>query len=259
MTSAATAKPKLPIPAERDQRVVGPAPNGWAHDPLTAFLDGYRGNQLSTFVNMPNEVRDLVRIDGLFRRLLDGAMNLRPFFPANFALRAHSAYLAAAGAVMAGQIYEAQALLRLCLEHSAYGFYIGGDKKLWELWQARSDSQAAKQAAKDKFTHNKVRNHIKAASPTMGDQFARLYEQLIDFGAHPNEQGFAINSSVVRDGDDVHFYTIYLQEGGIPMDHGLKTAARVGLWALHILQMIYPERFELLGIRAELEEMRGQF
>jgi len=101
------------------------APDGWGRDPLTEYLDAFRANQLATFANKRSAIVDLTTIDKMFRTLIDGAMNPKPFLPMSFLQRAHSAFLAAAGAVMAGQIYEAQALLRVCLEQGAYAFYIG--------------------------------------------------------------------------------------------------------------------------------------
>lgn len=234
-------------------------PNGWGKDSLTGYLDEYRGNQFATFDNKRAAVAGLVRIDGLFKRSLDGAINPRPFVPMSFMLRAHSAYRAAAGAVMAGQLYEAQALLRLCLEHGAYGFYIGDDRDRWQRWMNRNDSEAAKKAVRDEFTHNKIKKHVAAAAPKLSRQFELLYERLIDFGAHPNEQGFSINTAIRKDGENIHFDTIYLQGDGLPLDLGLKTTGQVGLWVLHVMQLIYKERFELLGIRADLEEARKDY
>ncbi|MER9064853.1 hypothetical protein [Mesorhizobium sp. M0698] len=235
------------------------SPDGWGQDSLTDYFDSFRGNQFATFDNKRPAVADLIRIDGLFVRFLHGATNPRPFVPMTFMLRAHAAYRAAAGAVLAGQLYEAQAMLRLCLEHAAYGFYIGADKVRWQRWMNRNDSAAAKHAVRDDFTHNRIRKHIKAAAATIGGQFERLYETLIDFGAHPNEQGFSINSAIRKDGENVHFDTIYLQADGMPLDMGLKMTGQVGLWALHIMQLIYAERFELQGIRADIEEIRTRF
>lgn len=241
---------------------VGPPvrpPDGWGQDSLTDYLDDFWGNQFATFDNKRAAVADLIRIDGLFKRFLDGAINPRPFVPMGFMLRAHSAYRAAAGAVMAGQLYEAQALLRLCLEHGAYGFYIGADRERWERWMHRNDSEATKKVVRDEFTHNKIKKHVSAAATKLGGQFELLYEKLIDFGAHPNEQGFSMNSAMRRDGENVHFDTIYLQADGLPLDLGLKMTGQVGLWVLHVMQLIYRERFELQGVRADLEEIRTRF
>jgi hypothetical protein len=234
-------------------------PTGWGKDPLTSYFDEFRGNQYGTFANKQAAVGDLIRIDGLFKRFLDGAINPRPLLPMGFLLRAHSAYRAGANAVMAGQLYEAQAMLRLCIEHGAYGFYIGADDERWKRWMTRNDSPAAKQAVRDEFSHGKIKKHIQAVSAKMGSQFETLYEMLIDFGAHPNEQGFSMSSAIRRVDGNVHFDTIYLHGDGVPLDLALKSLGQVGLWVLHIAQLIYVAKFRLLGIEIELEEIRRRY
>lgn len=232
------------------------SPLGWGDDSLTRHLDDFASNQLATFVHKPKQIKDLIKIDALFERFLMGAVNPRPFMPMSFFLRAHSACRAATGSVMAGQLYEAQALLRLCLELGAYGFYIGPDKRRWERWMCRNDSPVTKQAVRKEFTHAKVKIHIQAASSNLGNLYERLYDGLIDFGAHPNEQGFSLSSEIRRTDGSVHFDTIYLHGDGLPMELGIKTCAHVGIWVLHIAQILYPERFQVLSIKEELEELR---
>ncbi|UVK39950.1 hypothetical protein LHFGNBLO_001365 [Mesorhizobium sp. AR10] len=234
-------------------------PQGWGDDALTEYLDEYRGNQYATFNNKRAAVADLIKIDALFKQLLDGPVNPRPMAPMGFFMRAHSAYRAAAGAVMAGQLYEAQGLLRLCLEHGAYGFYIGSDNARWTRWLTRSDSEAAKKVVRNEFTESKIRKQIAATSAKLAQHFGTLYETLIDFGAHPNEQGFSLSTSIRRVDGNVHLDTIYLHGDGLPLDLALKTTAQVGLWVLHIAQLLYAARFKLLGIETELAALRQRY
>jgi len=204
-------------------------------------------------------VRDLIHIDALFERLLKGAINPRPFYPMNFMLRAHSAYRAGIGAVMGGQLYESQALLRLCLEHAAYGFYIGADKDRMERWLRRGDSDATRKAVRKEFHNDKIRAHIEGQAPVLCRQYDYLYSQLIELGAHPNEQGYSLHSTITKEGGDTQFNALYLQGDGLNLDLSIRTAAQVGLWPLLVMQLLYRERYELLGIREELEELRKRF
>ena len=123
-----------------DIRDDAPPPSGWGQDHLTQYLDSYRDNQHATFANKRSEVIDLITIDQMFRTLLDGPRDPKPFIPMDFLRRAHAAYLAATGAIMAGQVYPAQALLRSSLEHGAYAHYINDDLPRWERWMSRHDS-----------------------------------------------------------------------------------------------------------------------
>lgn len=235
------------------------SPPGWGGDTLTNYLKACRTNQFATYANKGSAMADLIQIDGMFDRF-SGAINPRPMYPMGFLLRAHSAFRTGVSAVMSGQLFESQALLRLCLEHAAYGFYIGADKERMERWLRRGDSEATRKAVRKEFHNDKIREHIQAAAPTMRDQFDHLYDQLIEFGAHPNEKGYSLNTTIERnEAGDANIQTVYLQGDGMQLDLGLKVAGQIGLWALHLMQLLYRERFELLGIRADLEEVRTRF
>lgn len=151
-----------------------PSPDGWGQDPLTQYLDDARGNQFATFANKRSEVIDLIAIDGMFRKLLEDAVNPRPLLPMGFLLRAHSAYLAAAGACMAGQLYELQPLLRAGLEQAGYGHFIGNDQARWERWMNRHDNDDTLKAVRREFTHRAVAEHLRSADASLGSIYTRL-------------------------------------------------------------------------------------
>lgn len=235
------------------------SPAQWGTDTLTHYLEAYRANQFATFANKRSVMADLIKIDGMFDRFR-GTINPRPVYPMGFMLRAHSAFRAGVGAIMGGQFFESQALLRLCLEHAAYGFYIGADRGRMERWLRRGDSEDNRTAMRKEFHNDKIKDHLQAAAPVMREQFDRHYRQLIEFGAHPNEMGYSLNMTIERtDAGDAIIQTVYLQSDGVQLDIGLKVAGQIGLWALHLMQLLYRERFELLGIRAELEGLRTRF
>jgi hypothetical protein len=234
-------------------------PNGWANDALTVYLDGCQSNQLAAFANKGQAVRDLIQIDALFERLLRGAINPRPINPMLFMLRAHSAYRAGVSVLMAGQLYESQAVLRLCLEHAAYGHFIGADNARMERWLRRGETNQNRNAVRREFHSDKLKAHFHKHSKALGDTLEQLTSKLIEFGAHPNEAGYSANLSVVRDVKQVHFNAMYLQ-GDVPqLDYSMKIAGQVGLWALLAMQTLYAERYELLGIREELDQLTRGF
>lgn len=236
-----------------------PAPEGWGDDTLTSYLEDYRNNQFATFVGKEAEVGDLTAIDGMLTKLLLNARDPKPFVPMTFLLRSHSAYRAAAGAVMAGQLFEAQALLRLCLEHAAYGHYIGGDNAMWERWMRRHDSDDHRKAVRNEFAGAKVEKKLEAADPSIAKAYKTLYERLIDFGAHPNEKGFSMSSNIRRENGDVHIEAIYLHSDGLPLDLALKTTAQVGIAVLRIGQILYPSRFKDFGLDTDLDGIKKRY
>lgn len=236
------------------------SPKGWGADIFTEYLEAYRANQFATFANKRAAMADLIAIDAMFNRFLNGGINPRPLYPMGFMLRAHSAFRAGLGAVMAGQIFESQALLRLCLEHAAYGFYIGADTDRMERWLRRCDSDDNRRAVRKEFRNENIKAYIEISSLVMREQFDHHYNQLIEFGAHPNEMGYSLNTTMQRnDAGDTTVQTVYLQGDSMQLDNGLNVAGQIGLWALHLMQLLYRERFELLGIRADLEDVRTRF
>ena len=232
-----------------------PPPPNWGLDDITQYLDNYQQNQFATFANKES-FAPLKKIDKCFRKVLDKPINPRPWFPLQFLHRSHSAYLAACGLAMAGHTVEVNALLRLCLESSAYGFYINKDVKRAELWLRRHDGIEEKKKVRNEFKQIKIEEHIVSEAPILANIFKTLYERTIDYGAHPNERGFSINTKINEGEESTEFLQIYLQGDGLQLDLALKTTAQVGVWALSIFQLVYPEKWELLGIKHELIELK---
>ncbi|RVP48139.1 hypothetical protein [Sinorhizobium medicae] len=237
-----SSRPKMPPP-------------GWAQDTLSSYLEEWRGNQWATFHNKRPEMSDFIVIDGLFDRLLNGAKDPKPMMPMTFLLRAHSAYRAAVSMVLGGQLYEAQALLRLCLEHASYGFFIGGDKARWIRWMKRNDSASAKDKVRKEFTPGAIMHALRKADAGIAGNFEFLYERLIDFGAHPNEAGFSMSTLLTKKPGETHISAVYLHGEGVPLDFALKTTAQVALCVLQVAYLIYPARMDLSGIRHDLDQI----
>ncbi|MDH2091486.1 hypothetical protein N5K21_22400 [Rhizobium pusense] len=235
------------------------APEGWGDNTLTSYLEDYRNNQFATFVGKETEVADLTAIDRMLTKMLLNVRDPKPFVPMTFLLRSHSAYRAAAGAVMAGQLFEAQALLRLCLEHAAYGHYLGGDNALWERWMRRHDSDDHRKAVRKEFTAANVEKKLQAADTSLAAAYQTLYERLIDFGAHPNEKGFSMSSNIRRENRDVHIEAVYLHGDGLPLSLALKTTAQVGIAVLRIGQILYPSRFKDLNLDSDLDGIKKRY
>ena len=156
-------------------------PTGWAKDHLTRYLDTYRHNQFATFHQHPSAKR-IIRLDDIFVRILDRPINPRPMLPMTLMLRAHSIWRAAAGAAMAGQVYETNASLRASIEVSAYGVYIGDNVARYELWMARHDLAAAKANVLDQFRPRKIVRHMESTSKPIAADYEALYEETIDQG-----------------------------------------------------------------------------
>jgi hypothetical protein len=214
-----------------------PPPN-WGLNPLTAALDEARENQYATFHNKPI-VRDVVAIDRTLWGLLVGHIDPRPMMPMNFLLRAHSSFRAAASCAMSGQVYETTVLQRAALESAAYGLFVGDDNERGARWLNRNTSNSAKERVRTEFGFGNLRRYFESKHPGVAEAFDTIYEMLIDFGAHPNEGGFSINTSLRKEGDLSIMDTIYLHEDGMPLDFGLRNLVHVGLWIIMTFRELY--------------------
>lgn len=232
-----------------------PPPPGWAADSLTKFIETAHRNRFATFHKKKDWSNRLVKLDGCFMRVAKDWLNPRHPLTPLFFLRCHSAYRAACEHAMAGQVTETFPQIRVCLEYAGYALHIHKNSGLAEMWLRRHDDEAGKKAVRNEFKVSNVRATIEKANRNTAKVFDELYERAIDFGGHPNERSITGSLSVIDLGDRKSYNSIYLHGDGLPLVHTLKTTAQTGVCALEILQGAFPERFELLGVRANLMEL----
>jgi hypothetical protein len=232
------------------------SPRGWGTDELTKLLDAARTNAYATFHNLPEEYRVLSAIDVAFRKAIDSLLNTEDWFAAFFLLKAHSSYFAGVRLSLGGQVSEAYACLRTCLENSLYGFYLSKNPGSTETWLCRHDSDAAKKKVKDEFKIRTLLNTLKTADSAEGNGTEVLYERTIDYGAHPNERALMQTLKMDKTADTVEFQVVYLTGDTPSLRLVLRTCAQVGVCALGIFRLIYRERFDLVGLSETLVTLR---
>src|SRR5262245_42864400 len=95
------------------------SPPGWAKDNLTAAIDGARHNQYATFANKRVAYRLMQEVDDCMHRAGSNMLNPQEMLTPVFLYRCHSAFRAACGLAMGGQVVEAFPIVRTCLENAA--------------------------------------------------------------------------------------------------------------------------------------------
>jgi hypothetical protein len=231
-------------------------PDGWAQDPLSAFIETARQNTFATFVKMRGAFDRLRDIDRLFVRAtenLHGFQGEDDLLPAALLLRAHGAYRGACRFALSGQSAEAYPVLRACLEDSLYAFFLRTYPTKAETWLRRSDDAASKRKVKDEFKVTPMLALLEEADAATGRAVRTLYDQTVDFGAHPNELMLTSNSRMETTGDTHQLAVAYLAGGTPAMAVCLKTTAQVGVASLRTFRLIFRARFDLLDISAALE------
>lgn len=231
-------------------------PPYWGADGLTDFLDLARNNQFATFVHKPDWYRRLSAIDACFATASRDWTNPQSEVAALLLIRTHGAYRAACGAALSGQAVETFVLLRAALEAAGYALHIQRDPALAGLWLKRHDSDADLRAAKKAFEVGSVRRTIQTADRAGSKVFDELYQRTIDHGAHPNLFSILGNANCNQSDRGSDLRHILLHGDGLALDHGLKSTAQAGICCLEVLQCAFAARFELLGLRYRLLDLR---
>jgi hypothetical protein len=174
--------------------------------------------------------------------------------------RTHAAFLAAIRLGMSGQVVEAHPALRAVIEDIWYALHLAKDPinnppSRAMIWLRRNDNQAAKTQCKNEFFVANVRATHAALDPTTATALQALYEWTIERGAHPNPQGVLAAMSRTEAGQRLTYDVAILTDNPILVVATLKTAVEVAVCALKIFRLIFPERFTIMGLDAEIETL----
>ena len=237
------------------QKPLVPPPN-WQADELTRFLETAHQNRWATFANKPIAKR-LIALDACFDKAEKGLINPQHKVAALLLLRTHASYRAGCEHAMAGQVVETFIMIRACLESAGYALHMAKTPGADIVWLNRHEDEASLKAARKLIEIGNVRATILACNQKAAGVFDTLYQTAIDFGAHPNERAVTGSLNIERGKDHAEMQQLFLHGDGPQMDHALISMARAGLCALEMLQDVFKERFELLGIRGELLSLRA--
>ncbi len=238
--------------------VTRPVPLNWGQDALTNFFEAAASNVVANFVHASPEMQLVQRVDTLLLRIASNMIEPKNSLVALLLLRAHAAYRAAATIAASGMPTDAYPLLRSVIETAGYALLIHRNRALGEVWLRRNDGVPEKHAARNAFTPRAIKDALEQLDRGLLNAFDTLYEYAIDFGAHPNEKSLTANLSMTEDGKTKHYKVQYLHGNTIFAKGGLKNTARAGLFALFAFQHTMAARFEILGLKADMNALRGQ-
>jgi hypothetical protein len=224
-------------------------PEGWEGSSLGQFFETLFSNTVASYHNLKVERSKLEAVDNIFDTLLKDFIDPEHFLPALLTLRSIGAYRVASLLSMTAPI-DAYASMRSCLEYAGYAHFIMTKPESGEVWLNREDNEASRKKVCDTFTAKAVLKAIKAADEKLGGTYGYLYDWTISHGAHPNERALTNSLEIVEDPGQrqTHMRVVLLPEGGPPMKDAMKTCAQVGIAALKISALVFPKRFEELGL-----------
>src|SRR5208337_3121431 len=224
---------------------------------LQKFFDMVHSNQQANRVNFAPWYAIIEKIDDCFVRAGKNLVNPKPVMTADLLLRCQYAFKTAAGMALGGQVVEVFAMLRSTLEYAGYCLTIYETPALESAFIRRHMSTNEMKAQKHAFKISAVRTAIGRYDAKLAEFFDELYQRSIDFGGHPNPQGSF--SAIVLDerGGETGMTTLAISDDPKVIAHALKSTAQVGLTALHVRQHVFRAKFELLGIRQDIDALKN--
>ena len=231
-------------------------PRGWSADSLSDFLESAYRNRFASLVNKNDWFQRLTRLDGCFVRIGKNWINPSNILTPHLFVRCHSAYRAACEHALAGQVAETFPLVRACLEYAGYALHIHATPSVGITWLERHKDEATLKAVKTEFKISNIRATIEKTNRHAAKRFDELYQRAIDFGGHANERAATGSCVIKKRNGSREYQQIYLHGDDLSLDHALKTTANTGACALEIFQEVFGPRFEILGVRAEMLELR---
>jgi hypothetical protein len=230
---------------------------------LDRFLDVVHNNQLANRARFPDQYRIIQRVDHCFVTAGQHLSYQKPVLVGPLFLRSQYAYKTAAGMTLAGQVAESFVITRSCLEYAGYALAIFADPRFEntpsreEVFVNRNVDEASLKAQKAEFLVSKIRGMIAVFDEKLAANFKLLYDRSIDYGGHPNPYGLLTGMNMeTKDEQLTSITTLALTDDPIITMFAMKSVAQVGLTALRIFEHMCEAKFELLGIRAEMDALR---
>lgn len=229
----------------------------WGDTGLSQFLDRIHANQQANSVNFAGPYTVIEKIDGCFAKAGKNLIKPQPVMCGVFLLRSHYAFRTATGLALSGQVVEAFVMIRSVLEYAGYGLTIFADPTLERVFTDRHLGADEMKRQKEAFKISAVRATVEGFDKKLATVFNDLYQRSIDFGGHPNPHGmFSAMSLDAKDEELAGLTTYAISSDPTAITHALKSVAQAGMMGLMIAQHVFRAKFELLGIRDEIDELR---
>jgi hypothetical protein len=227
-------------------------------DNLIPFLELVASNQKANIANFPTAYNLIRRVNICLSIAGKNLVDPKPIMAGLLFLRCQYSYKAAAGMALSGQVVETFVMMRSCLEYAGYALVIFHDQTLESIFMSRHVSAQDMQVQKQKFRISEVKKVIASFDAKLANIFNNLYERSIDFGGHPNPHAAMSTVEMPDDALNQSFMAVALSADAKVLLHAMKSVSQVGLTTLFIFQHIFKAKFELLGIRTEMDRLKRE-
>lgn len=232
----------------------GNTPSFWGKDSLTELLEKAQQSTYATYINYGLIYRRFTDIyDTLLRISRTLTINDNNVMQVFFLHRTCSAFVAAVRLSSSGQVPETYPELRSALEYSLYAFHISKNVPAAFTWLARHDDKKSKSTCQQEFRIGPIMTELEHQNSDVGQRTRKLYEDCIDYGAHPNER--AVLQSIKSTASS--FQIIFLESGeSDAMKLALIQTARIGVSCLDIFQYVFLDAYSDSEIQKILPKLQ---
>lgn len=230
-------------------------PSDWGKSHFSEFVERGRTHASEIVAAFPLEYHQLVQIDSLFKRVQENLDFTKDWFAALFFLRTHTSFLGASDVALSGLLPEAYMIMRGCLENSLYGLYLARHEAKAKTWLQRNESAQMKKKVRDEFKNSRLLSFLSTVDSRLGKAGNSLYERTIDLGAHPNQLALTTAMRTQQTDAKTEVKIAYISGDPIASQLCLKTTAQVGVFGLSVFRHVFKERFDILGITHDIDEL----
>jgi hypothetical protein len=238
-------------------------PVEWGSSALTQFYGQLDANLLATFVRC----REFVAvIEGFDSDIVEGAstyfhgIDSERQISAKLFMRAFALYRSATRHAMSGQLYETHVLLRSMLEAAVYAWICAVDAERRQKWDQRHTSSAGRSAARNAFAWGGLLSKLEKIDKSVANRIRLQYEEVIDFGAHPNKQGIDLSIDAVRLPDgNTNLLTIYAHATLPAIMIGLLDVLNAVRSIFDLLMLTVGDRLRLVDLDRRVDVHRRRF
>jgi hypothetical protein len=235
----------------------------WGNDRLTSFLDRAHTNNLAFFEADSAHSGLLVNVDQAFHDAI-GALPLiseresdEELTSRMFLLMAHGSYLAGVRTATSGQLSEAYALLRACLERGIYAYHLRANREAFDAWWGRHYDDVARKRSKKLLKITDMFAGLEAANAKTAALVKSLYDDAIDLGAHPNVLDATSNVATWEEGEEPLFGRKYLHYDSQEARACVAKCAAVGIASLMTFRLLFNAHFMSSGVAARLADLQS--
>jgi hypothetical protein len=239
--------------------VTRPVPADWGRSELTRFIDLAEQQAYASFASLPQWIRVLELID---QNLTVGAptyfheIDEPRAIAAKLFIRSFGTFRAACRLGISGQSFETTVLVRSILESATYAWVCGHSQPHREAWDKRGDGQAERTAARVLFRWGTLKAMLQQVNGDLADRVQDLYEQTIEYGAHPNVDGVTLSSEMRQVASDRYEMSTIFLHGEDAVLLAILDLCRAMELVYRLLELTIGDRLRILNIDQRVDEER---